>query len=77
MAKRKASKKYIAPAKSELLIQNAFFERLRIALIKLIGDGYFEMIPRTTLLKFYNVRYPTVKIDLDEDIRKLTSYSSI
>ncbi|MBL1408060.1 hypothetical protein [Sphingobacterium faecale] len=68
MAKRKASVKYVSPVKTDLLAQKAFFERLRTAMIKLIGDGYFEKIPKITLLKCYNVRYPTVKIELDDRI---------
>jgi len=68
MARRKLSKKYVSPAASEVLAQKAFFERLRIALEKLIGAGYFEKIPKTTLLKCYHVRYPTVKIVVDHKI---------
>lgn len=68
MAKRNVPKRYIPPAKSDLLAQKAFFERLRIAMVKLIGEGYFEMIPKITLLKCYNVRYPTVKMELDERV---------
>ncbi len=68
MAKKKVSIKYVATVRNEALVQNSFFERLRIALEKLIGPGYFEAIPRTTLLKCYHVRYPTLKVVLDKTI---------
>ncbi|UZJ65605.1 hypothetical protein OKW96_05305 [Sphingobacterium sp. KU25419] len=68
MARRKVSKKYVSPAANEVLAQKAFFERLRIALEKLIGPGYFENISKTILLKCYHFRYPTVKIVVDHTI---------
>lgn len=68
MAKKKAVKKYVPKYKNQIPIQNAFFERLRYACEKLIGTGYFETIPLPTLLKFFNVRNPVVKVLLDDSI---------
>lgn len=60
----KSNKKKAAFNQKELARRRVFYHRLRSICVKMVGEGYFELLPESSLRLLYVHRYPPVKIVL-------------
>lgn len=58
----RSSKKKTSFAQKELAHRRVFYHRLRTICEKMVGKGYFELLPESSLRLLYVHRYPPIKV---------------
>ncbi|MCT1526077.1 hypothetical protein [Sphingobacterium hotanense] len=77
----KSNRKKATFAQKELARRRVFYHRLRNICLKMVGEGYFELLPESSLRLLYVHRYPPIKIVLDGkrvmDEQELAAYKQM
>ena len=68
MKRKKKTKAPVNTAKETRERYHAFTNSMKLLFEKMVGPGYFEMLPPQLLAQFFEKRYPALKIIVDDDV---------